>query len=257
MSSLKPYFGRCLPLWQSTFNYTHFHRLIHSSSVRGDVGGTDCDTFGRLATLSQETEERLSVGQELKKGKKDRLFPKLENPTVAGIKVENEKNVSNTRKEAVLEKWNKFKYTRGRETFNHSVIQDDSEDDFHILIEKGRNRKHIRETGQLQSNFPSRNRSELTSQDPNVLPCTGKLHSRSQPPCTEDNSGVSTQSSSFRPPDKFGTISHVRVDFEDVEGDEGDKAAEAFEEARLSRKHSPVYYGNRMKKLCKERKVCK
>lgn len=264
MSSLKPCLGRCRPLWQTTFSYPQFHRLLYSSSVRDKVGSIDCDTFGRLATLSQETEERFSVGQELKKGKKDQCFPKLENPTVTGLKVKSEKNVSNTRKEAVLERWNKFKHTRGRETLNHSFVQDDSEEDFHILIEKGRknastysSRNHIQETGELQSNFLSHNTNELTSNDPYAPPCTGELHKRSQPLCTEENSGVSTQSTSFRPPDKFGTISHVRVDFEDVEGDEGDKVAEAFEEARLNRKHSPVYYGNRMKMLCKEKKVGK
>lgn len=264
MSSLKPCLGRCRPLWQTTITYPQFHRLIYSSSVRDKVGSTDCDTFGRLATLSQETEERFAVGQTLKKGKKEQLFPKLENPTVTGIKVKGEKSVSNTRKEAVLERWNKFKDTRGRETLNHSFVQDDSEEDFHILIEKGRknvstyrSRNLTQETGGPQSNFVSHNTNEQSSHDPYAPPCTGEVHRRSQSLCTEENSGVSTQSTSLKPPDKFGTISSVRVDYEDVEGDEGDKAAEAFEEARLSRRHSPVYYGNRMKMLCKEKKVGK
>lgn len=263
MSSLKPCLGRCRPLWQTTISYPQFHRFLYSSSVRDKVGSIDCDTFGRLATLSQDTEERLSVGQERKKGKKDRLFPKFENATVTGLKVESEKNVRNTRREAVLERWNKFKHTRERETLNHSFVQDDSEDDFHILIEKGRkkastysSRNHIQDTGELQSSFLSHNANEQTSHDPYAPPFTGELHNRSQPLCTE-NSEVSPQSTSFRPPDMFGTISRVRVDFEDVEGDEGDKVAEAYEEARVSRKHSPVYYGNQMKVLCKEKKVGK
>ncbi|KAK4320608.1 hypothetical protein Pmani_008544 [Petrolisthes manimaculis] len=233
-------------------------RYTKAQSFRDEVDGNDYNTFGRLAALSQET-KGLSISQESKKGKNGRHFHKLENPTVTGIKLESEDNVGSARNEAVLEKWNNIINSRGREILNRTVVQDDSEDDFHILIQKGRtkdnnhsNKNHIQKTGNLQNNFTSRNTNERTPSDLKSTLLTEESYGSSLPLCTEENLEIFTQS---RLPEKFGTLSPIRVDFENVEGDEGDKAAEAFEEARLRRKHSPVYYGNQMKKLCKEKKL--
>ncbi|XP_068205939.1 pentatricopeptide repeat-containing protein 1, mitochondrial [Palaemon carinicauda] len=61
-----------------------------------------------------------------------------------------------------------------------------------------------------------------------------------------------TQDSTDEP---FGTLSPPKDLYEDESGDEGDERQRKYEEAQLERRHSPVYYGNRMKKLCNERKL--
>ncbi|XP_064094123.1 uncharacterized protein LOC135206673 [Macrobrachium nipponense] len=127
-----------------------------------------------------------------------------------------------------LEKWHGFKSSENEKVqrLSQNIVEDDDEDEFHYYLHKPQTKKKT---------FNDRKKGL-------------GLHHQS----TETETVSFTQDLADEP---FGTLTPRKDLYEDESGDEGDEMQRKYEEAQLERRHSPVYYGNQMKKLCKEKRL--
>ncbi|CAL4088888.1 unnamed protein product, partial [Meganyctiphanes norvegica] len=122
-----------------------------------------------------------------------------------------------------LEKWGEFREADYQKILKQSkvLLQDDDDDDFNYLY-GGSNKKAAKEQEEkLELNGIENDKKILSESDIN----------------------------------NFGTLNVTRYDHEKYEGDVGDALEEKFQEGPTGRKHTPQYYGQKMKKLCKENKL--
>lgn len=241
MYSLHSRFRRCQPLWQSAISNPHWFRLVSASVTKVDLENrVDSDTFGCLASGSDVYKKtRKEKGE---KKKIDTNFPEIQyNKKLFQYQEKNQdpaESLQNYQQQIIIEKWNRFQDAEYDEIIKESMTghQDDSEDDYYYFLKRNTNQKVVKNDGGEETKAIETGGSEK-----------GDTHQSSE---NRDVSGVT--SPDF---DGFGKLAPLKLDFENEKGDEGDEREQRFQEAQLERRHRPQYYGQRMKNLCKEKKV--
>ncbi|XP_071544899.1 pentatricopeptide repeat-containing protein 1, mitochondrial [Panulirus ornatus] len=240
MYSLHSRLRRCQPLWQSTISNPNWIQLVSSSDEKVDSENRDdSDTFGCLASGSNIHEKFLKEKNDIKKN--NRTFPKISyNKNLFQHQKQDEDTVGslgNYQQSFIIEKWKEFKDVEYDEIIKKSMTghQDDSEDDYYYFLRRNTKQRVEKKDG-----------SEETSAV--EVRGSGKED-------TLQSSGNGDINGVASPDDGFGKLAPLKHDYENEKGDEGDERERRYQEARWERRHSPQYYGQQMKNLCKEKKL--
>lgn len=250
-------FGRCQSLWQvastGTFTKGPWNQSLSSSSVNADSVGREEDAFGLLS--SDPSSEFYERGKNKRDNKYERGSSKFRYnnyeggnhkrydnyvPNSTGLASSEQQTTSPSaafevhrtfQQGRALERWQKLKNADDERMLqlSRNLVQDDVEGEY---IQYFSSDPAIKRTDFDKRGSGSKGSSNI---DHSLDKLTG-----AQPPSDDES---------------FGTLSPPKNQYEYVEGDEGDKRQEKFEEAMLQRRHTPTYYGNQMKKLCRERRL--
>lgn len=236
---------RCFAsLWQY---YCH-HRLLSSSLAKSEFQySTDQgNSFGHLATERQKNRfEKENYGPFRKLPKYIKGFHEPAHSSSSGKHTKHSKgflesaysdssrNLSRLSKDNILEKWHELKNNKCQEMPSRwgSNQQDDAEEDYNYFA------------------FGSALRSEDESGKDSSQKTVESLK--------KDIIDINNKKEALRKPVKkrgnFGSLSPL---CEEPESDDDDLREERYQSAKVERQHRVNFYGFKMKKLCKERKVC-
>lgn len=206
------------------------HRLLASSFRLPEETDDSRDTFGRLALKHRQRHHR---DQESVTHNEESFQPSTEYSRSYQGALKPLTEASEFSQDSMLEKWQRFKGAQDQE--NQEMLrwsdsqQDDAEEDYHLFL-AGRS---ARSRGQKD-------------------PHNKKLHQKVTKSAVDTFGGVGPP----QEPPEGEVFGHLTPTYEAPEDDEGDLREEAYQEAKLGRRHRPQFYGMKMKQLCRERKVC-
>lgn len=240
MYSLKFGFGKWHPFLQTAFSNPHWLRLVSLTVSNADSDKADADTFGRLASSSSVNEQnyKYKCKEKTAYGSFSKINYFKKNFHNQGRKGDTllVANLDDCQEEDVLEKWKRFQDAHNEEVINSlSIVQDDSEEHYKYFLKKNGKEKNVEREASGVCNTPREGLQHAST----VLG-------------SENEEAVLTKATNS---DEFGTIDPPKLDHVDEVGDKGDAREQRYQDSKLERKHSPVYYGLQMKCLCKERKL--
>lgn len=218
---------RCL----ASFHQYYWHRRLLTSSLATSESENCTDqgnSFGRLAAGRQKNKlGKENNGSSRKLAKHNRGFLEPES-----AHSDSSWNLSRLSENNILEKWHQFRNDKYQETLARckSDQQDDAEEDYKYFVSGSAFRSR-------DENGKDSSQETAESLKKDVIDISSRNYSLHKPVKKEGN---------------FGSLSSL---YEELEGDDGDRREERYQSAKLERKHQPNFYGFKMKKLCKERKL--
>ncbi|XP_045123066.1 pentatricopeptide repeat-containing protein 1, mitochondrial-like isoform X3 [Portunus trituberculatus] len=227
-------------------HYCH-HRLLTSSVAKSESQNiTDQEnSFGRIAVGRQKKRlEKEKNGPSRKFPKHVRGFFKLIHSDSSGKDIKHNKgflesahshfsrNLSGISQDSIVENWHQFRNNKYQDTLVswESDQQDDAEEDYNCFVSG--NASILEDEGWKDSS-----QKTVESLKKNVIDINNKKEKLHKLVKKKRN---------------FGSLSPL---YEEPEGDDRDRREERYQSAKLERQHRPNFYGFKMKKLCKERKL--
>ncbi|KAG0716612.1 Pentatricopeptide repeat-containing protein 1, mitochondrial [Chionoecetes opilio] len=228
---------RLCSLYQCRFHHQHLRLLTSSAAKSESDGNTDKgNSFGQLAASIKKNTAEKKVNRSTETISKEHrgLHKPVQDYSCTG------KDSTLLKQENILEKWHQFREAEHKDTVVRwgDGQQDDAEEDYQYFVSK-RTSKSVDQGGALRKVSGGKGSYQKAVESPKEK-------------ITESSISERKQQNSAR---KGRTFESPNPQSAEPVGDEGDLREERYQRAKLERKHRPHFYGFKMKKLCKERKL--